>query len=66
MARFYLSISSYLFDAESEKELAKIEIKLRNNTSDIENKKRLQAFGIKPKAQLAFTIPDEPWQIKQS
>jgi hypothetical protein len=54
---------AYLFDAYIEKELAKIERELRNNTSDIEYKKRLLALGIKPKAQLAFTIPEEAQQV---
>ena len=54
---------AYLFDADIEKELAKIERELRNNGSDIEYKKRLQAIGIKPKAQLELTIPDEAQQV---
>jgi hypothetical protein len=54
---------AYLFDADIEKELAKIERGLRNNGSDIAYKKRLQAIGIKPKAQLEFTIPDEAQQV---
>jgi HKD family nuclease len=54
---------AYLFDADIEKELEKIERELRNNGSDIEYKKRLQAIGIKPKAQLAFTIPEEAQQV---
>ena len=54
---------AYLFDADIEKELAKIERELRNNGSDIAYKKRLQAIGIKPKAQLELTIPDEARQV---
>ncbi len=54
---------AYLFDAGIEKELAKIERELRSNGSDIEYKKRLYAVGIKPKAQLEITIPDEAKQI---
>jgi hypothetical protein len=54
---------AYLFDADIEKELAKIERELRNNGSDTEYKKGLDALGIKPKAQLAFTIPEEAQQV---
>ncbi len=54
---------AYLFDADIEKELAKIERELRKNGSDIEYKKRLQAIGIKPKAQIELTIPDEAQQV---
>ena len=45
------------------KHLAKIERELRNNGSDVEYKKRLQAIGIKPKAQLELTIPEEAQQV---
>ena len=61
MAAFFSQ--AYLFDAEIEKELAKIERELRSNASDLEYKKRLHAIGIKPKAQLAFTIPEEAQQV---
>src|SRR2546428_10278467 len=54
---------AYLFDAAIEKELAMIEHGLRNNTSDIEYKKRLLNLGLKPKAQLDITIPDETQQV---
>jgi HKD family nuclease len=54
---------SYLFDANIERELAKIEQGLRNNTSDIEYKKLLLNLGLKPKAQLDITIPDEAQQV---
>jgi HKD family nuclease len=54
---------AYLFDADIEKELAKIERELRSNASDLEYKKRLQAIGIKPKAQLELTIPEEAQQV---
>jgi len=43
--------------------LAKIERELCNNGSDVAYKKRLQALGIKPKAQLELTIPDEAQQV---
>jgi HKD family nuclease len=58
-----LCSQAYLFDAGIEKELAKIERELRNNGSDVAYKKRLQAIGIKPKAQIELTIPDEAQQV---
>ena len=54
---------AYLFDADIEKKLEKIEKELASSTSDVEYKKRLYAFGIKPKAQLEFTIPVEAQQV---
>src|SRR2546428_6247028 len=54
---------AYPFDADIEKELAKIERELRSNVSDLEYKKRLQAIGIKPRAHLQLTIPDEAQQV---
>ncbi len=54
---------AYLFDAAIEKELAMIEHGLRNNTSNIEYKKRLLTLGLKPKAQLDITIQDEAQQV---
>ena len=54
---------AYLFDTNIEKELAKIERDIRSNTSDVEYKKRLLALGLKPKAQLDITIPDEAQQV---
>jgi hypothetical protein len=54
---------AYLFDTDIEKELAKIELEIRNNTSNIDYKKRLLTLGLKPKAQLDITIPDEAQQV---
>lgn len=54
---------AYLFDTAIEKELVKIEEGLRNNTSDVEYKKRLLTLGLKSKAQLDITIPDEAQQV---
>lgn len=54
---------AYLFDADIEKKLEKIEKELANSTSDVEYKKRLYALGIKPRAQLEFTIPVEAQQV---
>ena len=54
---------AYLFDADIEKKLEKIEKELASNTSDVEYKKRLYAFGIKPRARLEFTIPVEAQQV---
>ena len=54
---------AYLFDTDIEKKLEKIEKELASNTSDVEYKKRLYALGIKPKAQLEFTIPVEAQQV---
>jgi len=54
---------AYLFDADIEKKLEKIEKELASSTSDVEYKKRLYALGIKPRAQLEFTIPVEAQQV---
>lgn len=54
---------AYLFDADIEKKLEKIENELASSTSDVEYKKRLYALGIKPRAQLEFTIPVEAQQV---
>jgi hypothetical protein len=51
------------FDSSIEIELVKIEEGLRNNTSDVEYKKRLLTLGLKPKAQFDITIPDEDQQV---
>ncbi|MGZ3642883.1 MAG: phospholipase D-like domain-containing protein [Ktedonobacteraceae bacterium] len=54
---------AYPFDSAIEKELAKIEEGLRNNTSDAEYKKRLLTLGLKPKTHFDITIPDEAQQV---
>jgi HKD family nuclease len=54
---------AYLFDSEIEKKLEKIEHELGRNISEVEYKKRLNAFGIKPKAKLELTIPAEAQQV---
>jgi HKD family nuclease len=54
---------AYLFESDIEKELVKIERELRSNATDKEYKQRLFALGIKPKAQLDITIPDEAQQV---
>ncbi len=54
---------AYLFDSEIEKKLEKIEHELGRNISEVEYKKRLNAYGIKPKAKLELTIPAEAQQV---
>src|SRR5258708_22726527 len=54
---------AYLFDSEIEKKLEKIEHYLGRNISEVEYKKRLNAYGIKPKAKLELTIPAEAQQV---
>ncbi len=54
---------AYLFDYDIEKKLEKIERELGNNAPEVEYKKRLYAYGIKPKAKLEFTIPVEAQQV---
>jgi HKD family nuclease len=54
---------AYLFDSGIEKMLVKIERESGSNSSDVEYKKRLFAYGIQPKAKLEFTIPAEAQQV---
>jgi len=54
---------AYLFDTDMETKLRKIERELGSKKSDEEYKKRLYDYGIKPKAQLDITIPDEAQQV---
>src|SRR5713226_6641031 len=56
---------AYLFDADMENKLKEIERELKRNTPGIEHKykKRLYAYGIKPKARLEYTIPSEAQQV---
>ncbi len=54
---------AYLFDAEMENKLKEIEENLGRHASDIEYKKRLYAYGIKPKARLEYAIPSEAQQV---
>ena len=54
---------AYLFDIDIETKLRKIEREPGSKKSDEEYKKRLYNYGIKPKAQLDITIPDEAQQV---
>ena len=54
---------AYLFDTDMETKLRKIEREPSSKKSDEEYKKRLYDYGIKPKAQLDITIPDEAQQV---
>ena len=54
---------AYLFDTDMETKLRKIEREPGSKKSDEEYKKRLYDYGIKPKAQLDITIPDEAQQV---
>ncbi len=54
---------AYLFDADIEKMLVKIEREPGSNASDVEYKNRLYAHGLKPKTKLEFTIPAEAQQV---
>src|SRR6266566_2993969 len=54
---------AYLFDTDIETKLRKIEREPGSKKSDEEYKKRLYDYGIKPKAQLDITIPDEAQQV---
>ncbi len=50
---------AYAFDADIERKLIEIEKNLGANPPEIEYKKRLSAFGIKPKMQTQHSIPLE-------
>ncbi len=54
---------AYLFDTDIETKLRKIEREPGSKKSDEEYKRRLYDYGIKPKAQLDITIPDEAQQV---
>jgi HKD family nuclease len=54
---------AYIFDADIEKKLEKIEREPGSHDSDMEYKRRLYAYGIKPKARLKFAIPAEAQQV---
>ncbi|HKV58229.1 MAG TPA: phospholipase D-like domain-containing protein [Ktedonobacteraceae bacterium] len=54
---------AYLFNADIEKVLAKIEQQRQSITSEVEYKKRLYAYGIKPKTRLEYAIPSEARQV---
>ncbi len=54
---------AYLFDSDTEKKLEKVELELGRNAPDAEYKKRLYAYGIKPKAKFEFAIPAEAQQV---
>lgn len=54
---------AYLFDQHIEKTLLEIEQKLGPNPKDFDYKRLLSAYGIKPKATIERTIPDEAQQI---
>lgn len=54
---------AYPFDNNIEKMLQEIEKDLRSNSSDREYKKRLYAYGIKPKMSLEYSIPFEAQQV---
>src|SRR5579863_2659864 len=54
---------AYLFNADIEKALEKIEQQRQSITSEVEYKKRLNAYGIKPKTRLEYAIPSEARQV---
>jgi hypothetical protein len=54
---------AYLFNADIEKVLEKVEQQRQSITSEVEYKKRLYAYGIKPKIRLAYAIPSEAQQV---
>src|SRR5258708_38912539 len=54
---------AYLFDSDIEKKLEKIGLELGRNAPEVEDKKRLYAYDIKPKAKLEFAIPAEDQQV---
>ena len=54
-----LRSQAHVFDADIERKLIEIEKNLGANQSELEYKKRLNAIGIKPKAQAQHSIPLE-------
>ena len=54
---------AYPFDTDIERGLKEIEQKRVNIASEVDYKKRLYAYGIKPKTKAAYTIPLEARQI---
>ena len=54
---------AYPFDTDIERGLKEIEQKRVNITSEVDYKKRLYAYGIKPKTKVAYAIPLEARQI---
>jgi HKD family nuclease len=54
---------AYLFNADIEKRLKEIEQQRRSITSELEYKKQLYAYGIKPKTRLEYAIPSEARQV---
>ena len=54
---------AYLFDNEIEKRLKEIEQKIGNTASEMDFKKWLYKFDIKPKTRQGFSIPSEAQQV---
>ncbi len=54
---------AYLFDPDIEKRLKEVEQQRQSISSEVEYKKRLYAYGIKPKTRLEYAIPSEAQQV---
>lgn len=54
---------AYLFNADIEKVLEKLEQQRQGISSEVEYKKRLYAYGIKPKIRSEYMIPSEARQV---